>query len=197
MISDSERKMRKGWGRGLALSLGIIMLCALFFVGGKFWKGTEKIYESTAVLQVAHPLMFEEGETLEGFLAGEKAAMISDEVLEPVVSDLKLAEEWSLTPSQSLTTLRERTAVLKLSDEEGHSRFSISLRAPDAKLTRAIAARVAKEYQKQRNALARLAHEKEVEALNRQIEAQKKMVEQKRKDMEEVQRALREKETGG
>lgn len=170
-------------GKGLhPLALVLLVAGLGVLVRGQFGKtvGDERIYESTAILQVASPVEELTRDRKEGFLRSEAATMVSDEVLEPVVAKLKLAQEWSLTPRQSVMTLRGRTKVIRLSDREERARFSISVRTPDAELTRAIASEIASEYQRQGNAKALLAYQQELDALNKRIAEQEKLVEEKR-----------------
>lgn len=147
--------------------------------------GMEPQYESTAILQVVAPEGASPANQL-SHLQREMKAMTSDEVLQPVVEVLGLADKWSLTKEQTVVTLRGRTVVSSLGNQEDRARVAITVRAPDAELTRAIAAEVAGEYQRQGNARAIAEYEKILRALNEEIAEQEKRVEKKRRALDSI-----------
>ena len=172
---------------GLFLFVGTLVVLTMLQLRSA--AGVEKIFESTAIIQVATLA----DSSKEDFWTQEAVQITADEVLEPVVLDLELARKWKLTPRQSIVMLRWRVSVVSLPERDSRSRFSITVRAPDAELTRSIAAQIATEYQQQGNARARLQWEEKIEALNQEIADQKQVVEEKRLLLDQVQREARQK----
>ncbi|MFC0016979.1 hypothetical protein AAFN60_10930 [Roseibacillus persicicus] len=148
----------------------------------------EPQYESTAVLRLASPLIATP-ELGSSYMAREMEAMVSDSVLQPVVERLRLADEWSVTAEQAVLSLRERTEVTSLGNEEEVSRVALTVRAPNAELTREIAAELAFEYQQQGNLRAQEDAERFLKALNEKIAEQEKRVEEKRRALDSLEKA--------
>lgn len=182
---------RKGGLRILLVLFGGALAWGLFHFGSA--AKTEKIYQSTAVLQVATPFELVERTEKEAFSRQEIAQMTSDAVLAPVVSSLGLAEHWAVTPQQALVLLRGQTSIDGLPERGTRSRFSITVKEADAELARSIAALIASEYQEQGNARARVRFEEERAALNLAIADQQRIVAEKRLRLEKAHRQASQK----
>lgn len=186
-MDSSKWQIKSSWRRvGLVVFLAAVVALAVWPLNRVL--GEERTYESSAVLNLLIPEEFQQEELREGYLKKEEAQVLSDAVLYPVVAGLELGEEWSLSDSQAVVTLRGKTEVKRLSSKEDRQRFSITVQASSAELACSMAAEVASQYQSQGNAKARQEWEQKLRGLDAEIEAQKKLVEKKRLQMEKVLR---------